>query len=413
MTERTQPIVGPKDPSLDERVDEIEDYWQGRYLSAPEAMWRMLGFHIQKKDPSVTALPIHLPESRRHRQYSRRNGSESTISKLDRYFLRPNGTFIYHDLPRSFDSVTYTEYYSLFRLAAYDESKDDNLRYFRERTNSVDSPQMHVILRDDPNAHLCRLYTAKPSDGELFYLRTILQNRPVRSFDDALTVDDVKLASYQEAAAAAGLFTTHTEAALAMMEAVTTLRTPQQMRMLFADMLLNDCVPSPLTLWTEFSEAMSFDHLTRHNNNADIALNHTLSDIQSYLDEHGTTLDFYGLPSPHFHRQETSLEIERWGSNVDALTTRATAAYRRFNAMQKQIFDTIWSAISSNSPLCLFINGKAGTGKTTIINVLCDAIRGRGGIILPTATSAFAAQLYLGGRTTHSTFKVRDIISYC
>ncbi|KIP08003.1 hypothetical protein PHLGIDRAFT_46749, partial [Phlebiopsis gigantea 11061_1 CR5-6] len=40
-------------------VDEIEDYWKARYLSAMEATWRILGFSITRKEPAVTALPVH------------------------------------------------------------------------------------------------------------------------------------------------------------------------------------------------------------------------------------------------------------------------------------------------------------------------------------------------------------------
>jgi predicted ATPase len=60
----------------------------------------------------------------------------------------------------------------------------------------------------------------------------------------------------------------------------------------------------------------------------------------------------------------------------------------------------------NNTPLCLFVDGKAGRGKTMLVNTLCDKIRSLGKIVIPTATAAFAAQLYPGGRTTHSAFKV-------
>ncbi|TFK58041.1 hypothetical protein BDN72DRAFT_917494, partial [Pluteus cervinus] len=49
----------------------------------------------------------------------------------------------------------------------------------------------------------------------------------------------------------------------------------------------------------------------------------------------------------------------------------------------------------------------AGRGKTTLINAVCTWTRIRHEIALATATSAFAAQLYPGGTTTHSMFKVR------
>ena len=62
--------------------------------------------------------------------------------------------------------------------------------------------------------------------------------------------------------------------------------------------------------------------------------------------------------------------------------------------------------MTNDLPLTLFIDGKAGRGKTFLVNTLCDWVRGQGHVVLPTATSAFAAQLYEGGRTTHSIFKV-------
>jgi hypothetical protein len=53
-----------------------------------------------------------------------------------------------------------------------------------------------------------------------------------------------------------------------------------------------------------------------------------------------------------------------------------------------------------------FIDGKAGSGKMFLVNAICDMLRSKELILLATATSAFAAQLYPGGRTTHSTLKV-------
>ena len=69
-------------------INEIEEYWAGRYLSASEAIWRILGFHITHKDPGVTALPVHLPQFRHHhRQYARRGAAEAqSLSLLERYF---------------------------------------------------------------------------------------------------------------------------------------------------------------------------------------------------------------------------------------------------------------------------------------------------------------------------------------
>ena len=114
--------------------DKIKLFWTGRYLSAGEAAWRILGFHITRKDPSVTCLPIHLPTSTRHHQYFRKNGDTSTMSQLDRYFHRPTGLFRdRHNVVRRFSDLRYEEYYTLFRLVKYDVSFIGRDAYYEEK----------------------------------------------------------------------------------------------------------------------------------------------------------------------------------------------------------------------------------------------------------------------------------------
>nr|XP_025606674.1 uncharacterized protein LOC112697631 [Arachis hypogaea] len=45
----------------DVTVDEIQNYYDCRYISACEASWRLFGFEIQYKEPNVIRLPFHLP----------------------------------------------------------------------------------------------------------------------------------------------------------------------------------------------------------------------------------------------------------------------------------------------------------------------------------------------------------------
>ncbi|KIJ41590.1 hypothetical protein M422DRAFT_106663, partial [Sphaerobolus stellatus SS14] len=76
------------------------------------------------------------------------------------------------------------------------------------------------------------------------------------------------------------------------------------------------------------------------------------------------------------------------------------------NPEQLEIFSSIMMAIEQGTSLCLFIDGKAGRGKTFLIQSIINEVRSRGQIAIATATSAFAALMYSGGRTTHSAFKV-------
>jgi chromosomal replication initiation ATPase DnaA len=62
--------------------------------------------------------------------------------------------------------------------------------------------------------------------------------------------------------------------------------------------------------------------------------------------------------------------------------------------------------VANNIQSLTFIDGKAGCGKTLLVNTICNSLLLLDFIVLPTATSAFAAQLYPGGQITHSTLKV-------
>jgi hypothetical protein len=42
-------------------IDEVEEYVRSRYLSSCESFWRLLGFEIHGKYPSVERLCVHLP----------------------------------------------------------------------------------------------------------------------------------------------------------------------------------------------------------------------------------------------------------------------------------------------------------------------------------------------------------------
>jgi hypothetical protein len=187
-------------------------------------------------------------------------------------------------------------------------------------------------------------------------------------------------------------------------EAIQTLRTPRQLRFLFVHLLINNCVPSPLCIWNDFLPHFHLDFLLQYNGDEQIASSNALQHISQQLEEHGFSLTDFGLPEPHTYDDEILHELLRW-NNRDALREGAHTAYHRFNLEQRDIYDTVMHHILCNRGLRLYIDGKAGRGKTFLVSALCNATRSLGKIVLATATSAFAAQLYPGGRTTHSTFK--------
>jgi hypothetical protein len=109
----------------------------------------MLGYPITHKQPAVTPLPVHLPT------WPLNAFRNEMKSPLEHYFARPLGHFIHNGALRSFDDITYREYYTTFHIATYDTKQDDRDNYFNENTTT--NP-MHVILQHGCEPHFTRLH---------------------------------------------------------------------------------------------------------------------------------------------------------------------------------------------------------------------------------------------------------------
>ncbi|XP_074318468.1 uncharacterized protein LOC141655281 [Silene latifolia] len=69
---------------------------------------------------------------------------------------------------------------------------------------------------------------------------------------------------------------------------------------------------------------------------------------------------------------------------------------------QRSVYNEIMEAVASNQGWVFFVYGYGGTGKTFIWRTLCAALRCKGEIVLPVASSGIAAMLIPGGRTAHA-----------
>jgi hypothetical protein len=388
-------------------VDEIDDFLNSRYLSAEEAVWRILGFHITHKEPGVMPLPIHLPNSRQNHQYHRINYPNSKLSLLDRYFLRPNGVFQCTEiLQDSFDALTYSSYYALFRLDTFDADLLDDPLNFQELIPPPGEISMLVIQQSSSHEHVTRLAPIKQSEGEVFYLRALLNFRPARSFRDLLTVNGVRHPSFQDAAAAHGLFADENEVQYTFRDAIQALSTPSQLRLLFVHLLIHDLCPFPIQIWHEFEDQLSLDHFHASGRNRHLASELTLRDLSRLLDAQEKSLTLYGLPEPAELPDEILHELHRWNARLDLLLNQALHARGQFNAHQHAFFDAATDALHNNRQFLGFLDGRAGRGKTFLLRALTSYIRSQNSIVLPTALPAFAALLIPGGCTAHSAFKV-------
>ena len=262
------------------------------------------------------------------------------------------------------------------------------------------------FLRTVEHPHVCRLQSVRASQGEVFYLRCMLNIRPGLTYEDFMFFNGIRYESYQDTAHAMGLFANSTECVVAFEEAIHMLKTPAQLRYLFAHMLVNDCILTPLQFWDQFKAQLSFDFFLRSRGNDMVAQTLCLENLNNYLSQYGRDVNDFGITFLRASEGEVFHELARWYPFLDVLADEAAIARASMTSEQSRLFSKVVAAIDEKRPLSLFVDGKAGTGKTHVIKTICSFLRSKQKIVIATASSAFAALLYDGGRTAHSTFKV-------
>ena len=119
---------------------------------------------------------------------------------------------------------------------------------------------------------------------------------------------------------------------------------------------------------------ISEDFQISNGGNWNLAFSSALIEIAGHLREYGKEPQDYGLPQPDYIGNEVVAEIQRWSSDIPQFLYAADQALMLFNPEQRRIFEIVWDAVQQNLPLCLFIDGKAGCGKTYLVNALCSQV---------------------------------------
>ncbi|GKA46793.1 hypothetical protein Tco_0739676 [Tanacetum coccineum] len=166
-----------------EEVDEINDYYDCRYLSACEAAWRIYGFDIHYRFPPVERLPFHLPNE----QSVIFDESDSLDYTLDKA------------------SVNETKF-----QAWMETNKTDT---FAKKLLYVEFPKYYVWKHDEKvwqrrqkGESIGRIHHVPPSWGEMFYLRVLLNKvRGATDWEDFKEFERVVYPTFKDACYARGL----------------------------------------------------------------------------------------------------------------------------------------------------------------------------------------------------------------
>ena len=137
--------------------------------------------------------------------------------------------------------------------------------------------------------------------------------------------------------------------------------------------------------------------------------------LQDELNELGTCLENFGLPTPNknsiVHDQPRVIQDEMFDKLEQEI--RARKNIEKLNFEQTSAYQMILKAIiECDKPRRLFfINAPGGCGKTFLLEIVLSSVHSVGKIALAVALSGIAAELLEGGRTAHSHFKIPIPIS--
>ncbi|XP_015955007.1 uncharacterized protein LOC107479381 [Arachis duranensis] len=210
------------DGESEQVVDEIRNYYDCRYISACEAAWRIFGYDIQQKEPSVIRLPFHLPNEHLviFRDY------ENIVDVIDRVDGKLTKLLAWMLANRLFPygrTLTYSQFPNKFVW------KDD----------------ISMWMPRKQGFSIGRLSHVPRGNGEDYYLRLLLNiQKGCLSYVHLRTVNGVVYGTFKEACYALGLLQDDKEFIDAIIEA-STWASGNYLRDLFVVLLLSNNVVRP------------------------------------------------------------------------------------------------------------------------------------------------------------------------
>lgn len=382
--------------SSEKPKNEIDNYLEGRYLSACESMWRIFKFDIHHNTPAVQKFPVHLPGE----QTAVFDENEDLENVAVRY---------------THGRTMLTEWFEMNRL--YEEARQ--LKYIEMLTMFVWDNSNKVYSKRKQKRTIGRLVNIHPNAGDRYYLRILVSLvKGPTCYDDLYTVGETKYDTFQAACLARGWLDGDKEWQDAITEA-SQFCMPKCLRHMFVLILIFCFVSDPQNLWNNTWEYMSEDVL-RHQRRLlkfpDLELSphelqqYTLIEIESLLQSHETSLtEFTGMPLPSqtvLDDMKNKKMARQYHCDIAEESRIHQQLFPKLNEEQRVIYNDVMASVLENQGRLFFVYGAGGTGKTFLYKTLISALRASNKKVIPVASSAIAALLLPGGRTAHSRFKI-------
>jgi hypothetical protein len=386
-----------------ESRDEVGQYQTGRYVSSSEAAWRIFGFPIHERSPTVVHLAVHLENGQRV-YFTEATAAETLADPKDTTLMAFFKLCREDPFARTIKYAEVPSYYTWNATG----------RKWSRRKQGVLVPGTDGVKRSDA---LGRVYTVHPKNQECYYLRILLHEvAGPTSFKDLKTYNGQAHPTFQAACQARGLLEddSHWDATL---EEASVSRSPRHIRSLFAIMLTASHMSDPRVLWAKHKDSMAEDFLHQQRQVArnpglefnDEVYNLALVAIEDLVfNMGGNPLGSYGLPAPRhdsLHPLQTEM-VRETSYNLDSLRKYVEENEPKLLNEQRAAYSLLVDQVMHKVGGLYFLDAPGGTGKTFVLNLLLARVRMQKCVSLAVASSGIAATLLAGGRTAHSSFKL-------
>ncbi|AQK95491.1 hypothetical protein ZEAMMB73_Zm00001d011047, partial [Zea mays] len=365
-------------------VDEIKQYRDARWVTPPEALWRIFSFDLSQNSQPVMQLQLHL-ENMHMVSFHERAKVNHVVQRLgaDRSML--------------------TAYFEANRL--YEEARSILYRDFPE-WYTLQQGKVWQRRKRNTGGQVGRIVSAHPAEEERFYLRLLLNHvTGATSYVDLRIVDGDTLPSFHEAAQMRGLLEADDTIDECLNE-VAIYQMPSALRRLFATILVY-CEPNDVAeLWQRHLDSMSEDyhHSTQSKTHVQQMV---LIDIRNILQSMGKDIKTFPLPAIiDIYDDSHGTDREIYEEESIEPTAEDVAMKETLNEEQRSAYDKILSVVDTNNDGVFFVDGPGGTRKTYLYKALLAALHSQDKIAVATATSGVVASILPGGRTAHSRFKI-------
>lgn len=396
--------IDPETGEVISSSNEIDEYHDGRYLSAAEAAWRVMGYTVYSMTAKVDNIDCHLPgESKK----------DEGSSMIEKYLDRPQ-------LPE-FESLTLIDFYDKYICSTKDwDRKSWECELRPEHVTARGASTFFVSERREIDENYVRLTGVPHKLAEKFALRQLLMHEPCRNLPDLKDANE----SYMQAAVRKGLIVAGNEGILAFKEAVELHQTPHELRSFVSslmldgesflpilhDELLSPEVDNVFALTADQHSWMTPDH--RYMWIVDF-LHHK---VEEFADVDGSV--YFGLPPKSSgdpfadmeldERTEHAINEERgkWNQYEEAAHLAAQLPKIAQNVKQNALFQLITSEMQSdrNEVFWHFCGGPAGTGKTFLAEAILHFARSKCMIAKASAATWLAAGNFADALSIHSLF---------